>query len=97
MDLSSENEDLKNNENELLKNLDKLHTTELGVGRIIKNLSLNSKDDLNIDVVEYCKMKIRSPNASIERKGKNWYITIDGEIITVNANSYTIITAHKVK
>ncbi len=57
MDLSSENEDLKNNENELLKNLDKLHTTELGVERIIKNLSLNSKDDLrNIDVVEYCKM-----------------------------------------
>ena len=98
MDLSSENEDLKNNENELLKNLDKLHTTELGVERIIKNLSLNSKDDLrNIDVVEYCKMKIRSPNASIERKGKNWYVTIDGEIITVNANSYTIITAHKVK
>ena len=98
MDLSSENEDLKNNENELLKNLDKLHTTELGVERIIKNLSLNSKDDLrNIDVVEYCKMKIKSPNASIERKGKNWYITIDGEIITVNANSYTIITAHKVK
>lgn len=98
MDLSSENEDLKNNENELLKNLDKLHTTELGVERIKKNLSLNSKDDLrNIDVVEYCKMKIRLPNASIERKGKNWYITIDGEIITVNANSYTIITAHKVK
>lgn len=98
MDLSSENEDLKINENELLKNLDKLHTTELGVKRIIKNLSLNSKDDLkNIDVVEYCKMKIKSPNASIERKGKNWYITIDGEIITVNANSYTIITAHKVK
>lgn len=98
MNLSSENEDLKNNKNELLKNLDKLHTTELGVKRIIKNLSLNSKDDLrNIDVVEYCKMKIKSPNASIERKGKNWYVTIDGEIITVNANSYTIITAHKVK
>ena len=102
MDLSNENEININgfsfNENELLKNLEKLHTTELGVERIIKNLSLNSKDDLrNIDVVEYCKMKIKSPNASIERKGKNWYITIDGEIITVNANSYTIITAHKVK
>ena len=101
MDLSNENEININgfsfNENELLKNLEKLHTTELGVERIIKNLSLNSKDDLNIDVVEYCKMKIKSPKASIERKGKNWYVTIDGEIITVNANSYTIITAHKVK
>lgn len=98
MELNSKNENLKSNENELLKNLDKLHTTELGVKRIIKNLSLNSKDDLrNIDVVEYCKMKIESTDASIERKGKNWYVTVDGEIITVNANSYTIITAHKIK
>ena len=31
------------------------------------------------------------------RKGKNWYITIDNCIITVNAYSYTVITAHKVK
>ena len=34
---------------------------------------------------------------SITRKGKNWYITVEGCIITVNAHSFTIITAHKEK
>ena len=33
----------------------------------------------------------------IGRQGKNWYAQIDGCIITVNASSYTIITAHKEK
>lgn len=31
-------------ENELMKNLDKLHTTELGAVRIKRNLSLDIKD-----------------------------------------------------
>jgi len=35
--------------------------------------------------------------AIIGRQGKNWYAQIDGCIITVNASSYTIITAHKEK
>ena len=65
--------------NELLENLDRLHTTELGIIRIKKNLSLNVEN-----VIEWCKEKIR-------------YITIDNCIITVNAYSYTVITAHKVK
>ena len=79
-------------ENELLQNLDKLHTTELGVIRIKKNLSLDTDN-----VVEWCKAKIKSENASVLRNGKNWYINIDDCIITVNAYSYTIITAHKQK
>lgn len=78
--------------NELLENLDKLHTTELGVVRIKKNLSLDTED-----VVDWCRVKIESPNAVITRNGKNWYINVDGSIITVNAYSYTIITAHKEK
>ena len=78
--------------NELLVNLDKLHTTELGVVRIKKNLSLDTDK-----VVDWCGSKIKSPNAAITRKGKNWYINADGCIITVNAYSYTIITAHKEK
>lgn len=78
--------------NELLTNLAKLHTTDLGVIRIKRNLSLDSDD-----VVEWCKSKIKSPNAIITRKGKNWYVNIDNCIITINANSYTIITAHKEK
>jgi hypothetical protein len=78
------------NENELLLNLDKLHTTDLGVVRIRRNLSLGTDD-----VVSWCKSKIQDPDTSIIRKGKNWYIEIDNCIITVNAYSYTIITAHR--
>ena len=36
-------------------------------------------------------------NAVITRSGKNWYVNIDNCIITINAYSYTIITAHKEK
>ena len=82
----------QNMANELLENLDRLHTTELGIIRIKKNLSLNVEN-----VIEWCKEKISLSNAKIIRKGKNWYITIDNCIITINAYSYTIITAHKVK
>ena len=77
---------------ELLDNLDKLHTTELGVVRIKRNLSLDTDN-----VVGWCKDKMASGNAIITRKGKNWYVNIDGCIITVNAHSYTIITAHREK
>lgn len=79
-----------NFENELLKNIDKIHTTELGVVRIKRNLSLDIDD-----VVEWCKTKISLPQAQITRNGKNWYVDVDNCIITVNAYSYTIITAHK--
>lgn len=74
----------------LLENLDKLHTTEMGVLRIRKNLCLSTND-----VVEWCKSKIELPYAVITKTGKNWYITVEGCVITVNASSYTIITAHK--
>ena len=78
--------------NILIENIDKLHTTELGVERIKKNLQLETDD-----VVKWCKSKILKKDALIERKDKNDYISIDSSKITVNANSYTIITAHKTK
>lgn len=78
--------------NELLINLDKLHTTELGLERIRKNLSLDSADILN-----WCRNQIGLPDAVITRKGKNWYVSINGYIFTINAFSYTIITAHREK
>lgn len=78
--------------NELLDNLNQLHTTELGVVRMKRNLSLETDD-----VVKWCKDKISSASTIITRNGKNWYIDVDGCIITVNAYSYTIITAHKGK
>lgn len=77
---------------ELLDNLDKVHTTKMGVDRIKKNLNVDIED-----VVNYLVNKIKSSNAVIERKGKNWYVTIHNIVITINAYSYTIITAHKRK
>ena len=77
---------------ELINNIDKLHTTELGEVRIKRNLSLECDD-----TVRWCRDRILSPEAVIGRRGKNWYITVNGCIITVNAYSYTIITAHKRK
>ena len=77
---------------ELIENLEILHTTELGVLRIKRNLGLEVAD-----IVAWCREKIESPTSSITRKGKNWYVTTKECIITVNAHSYTIITAHKIK
>ena len=73
----------------MLRGIDKLHTTELGTERIRKNLKLEAQD-----AVAYCKALILRPEAVIERRGKNWYVSVDGIVITVNAYSYTIITAH---
>lgn len=77
---------------ELLLNIEKLHTTVLGKERIKKNLSLEIDD-----VVGWCRGKIKNTQAVILRKGKNWYIKEGNCEITVNAYSYTIITAHKTK
>lgn len=76
----------------LLSNLDKIHTTKMGIDRIKRNLGFDTND-----VVEWCKDKIKLPNSSIIKQGKNYYVTIDGCVITVNSYSYTIITAHKTK
>ncbi len=77
---------------ELLENMDQVHTTEMGITRIKRNLALDTDE-----VVEWCKEKIQSEAAMITRNGKNWYVSIEGCMITVNAYSYTIITAHKMK
>ena len=76
----------------LLSNIGKLHTTELGITRIKRNLTLP-----DCDVVEYCKDRITDRKAIIYKEGKNFYIEINSERITVNSYSFTIITAHKIK
>lgn len=76
---------------ELIKNINKIHTTEMGVTRIKKNLNINS------DVVEYVKNIILNEFSTITKIGKNYYITYKNIIITVNIHSYTIITAHTIK
>ena len=75
--------------NILIKNIDKIHTTEMGVERIKKNLNIEKNP------VEYCNTKIQKKESKITKKGKNYYVDIDECIITINASSYTIITAHK--
>lgn len=76
----------------LLSNIDKLHTTEIGIDRIKRNLKINTEN-----VVKYCKEKILDNNCNIYKQGKNWYCEVDNIIITVNSYSYTIITAHIIK
>lgn len=78
--------------NILIENIDKLHTTEMGIERIKRNLQINTDD-----IVQWCREKILLKDADIERIGKNWYVTTVGCKITVNAYSYTIITAHKIR
>ena len=79
-----------NEKDVLLDNLDRVHTTEMGIDRIKKNLSLK-----NEDAVEYCIKIIKDKDCIVTKKGKNWYAKLGNCEITVNRNSYTIITAHK--
>jgi len=74
---------------ELLENINKVHTTQMGITRIKKNLELDTDD-----IVEWCKDKTLNAK-EIVMNGKNWYVDIGESIITINKNSYTIITAHK--
>jgi len=75
----------------LLDNLNKLHTTELWVQRIKRNLSMEIDD-----VVLWCKNEISSPQANISKKWKNFYVEVDGCVFVVNSYSFTIITAHRI-
>ena len=76
----------------LLVNIDKVHTTEMGIDRIKRNLKIDTAD-----VVEYCKNKVLDKNCNIYKQGKNWYCEVENIKITINSYSYTIITAHIVK
>ena len=60
-----------NYKKELLDNIDKIHTTELGIGRIKKNLNLETND-----VVKICVELIKDEKSIVTKKGKNYYIII---------------------
>ena len=49
----------------LIDNIDLVHTTEMGIDRIKRNLKLDTND-----VVEYCKQKVLDKNCKIYRQGK---------------------------
>ena len=76
----------------LLSNIGKIHTTKMGIGRIKRNLKLDTND-----VVNYCKNKVLDKDCNIYKQGKNWYCEIDNIKISINSYSYTIITAHTIK
>lgn len=76
----------------LLKNQNQIHTTSMGVQRILRNLNL-----VDINVITYCINKIKQENCFVYIKGKNYYCKVENIVITINRYSYTIITAHKVK
>ena len=78
-----------NEKEELINNISKIHTTIMGIDRIKKNLSLDSND-----VVLWCKNQILDDASIVYRCGKNYYVNIDNKILTINAYSFTIITAH---
>lgn len=80
-----------NDHNQLLFALDKLHTTILGDERIRKNINLDISD-----VVDWAKNIIKQKDSIITKNGKNWYVSNNNCIITINSYSYTIITAHKI-
>lgn len=79
-------------QNKILIDIDKLHSTELGIERIKKNLKIN-----DVDVIKYCKEKVQNKKCNIYKKGKNYYCEINNIRITINSYSYTIITAHLIK
>ena len=70
----------------LIENIDRLHTTPMGLERIKRNLKLDTDD-----AVRYCKDLISNPECHISRRGKNWYCEIGNTRITVNAYSSTIL------
>lgn len=76
--------------------LNKIHTTPMGAERIRRNLGIETDD-----VIAWCKDTILlAENSTLvitSRVGKNWYIYTTDIVVTINAYSYTIITAHKLK
>lgn len=73
----------------LIENIDKIHTTEMGVARIQRNLGIDDEP------VSYCILKLKQENSIVTKEGKNYYVDVDDCIITINSSSFTIITAHK--
>lgn len=80
------------NKQDLLSNIDKIHTTELGKKRISKNLNIKENQS-----IKYCIDIIKNKNTIIYKQGKNYYCENNNIRITINSYNYSIITAHIIK
>lgn len=67
---------------------EKLHTTPMGEMRLRRNLNLTDATD----VIDFCRKQLQ--NSEISKRGKNFYVKTKHCIITINASSNTVITAH---
>ncbi len=77
--------------NALFTHLDQVHATGPCQERIRKNLGLDAED-----VVRWCKQQIENPE-SLTRTEQHWNVRGDGFVITIDAQSYEIVTARREK
>ena len=77
--------------NDLINNIDLIHTTKLGEERIKKNLNING------DIILYIKKLLLNKNINIYKKGKNYYGEVNNIKVTINSYNFCIITAHRIK
>ncbi|SHK63724.1 Protein of unknown function [Desulfatibacillum alkenivorans DSM 16219] len=71
--------------------------TQLGFMRIRKNLGITHFTDMETETL-LRRIILATPIAAIDRKGKNHYFACPefNAVLTINANSLTIITAKKI-
>ncbi|MCM1165597.1 MAG: DUF3781 domain-containing protein [Lachnospiraceae bacterium] len=67
-----------------------LRCTAAGRERVKRNMYPRSTDM----VVDWCRRRLNREETVVTKKGKNYYAVAAGCTITINAESYTIITAH---
>lgn len=76
----------------LLQNKNKIHTTNLGYTRIFKVTGL-----MEYEAIKYVIDVIRDSSSIIERKGKNYYIRFDDNVICINASTFCVITIKRLR
>ncbi|AEB07517.1 GCN5-related N-acetyltransferase [Coriobacterium glomerans PW2] len=74
---------------DLIEKLDSIHTTELAAVRLSRNLGLGV-----YDVSNWCRSRILDPKTSVTLRGKNYLVHAPDAIITLNARTLTVTTAH---
>jgi hypothetical protein len=76
---------------------DRFRNTSLGLLRIKRNLGLISYSDIETEDL-LRTMILSTPLEGVETKGKNHYFRCSAfnAILTVNANTFTVITAKRI-